>query len=63
MFSTLNEADLDFLEHSAVPWWQERDSKEWHRNLSSNARTHPHQPSKEMLNQCNYLTILPLHEN
>jgi len=60
MSSTLAEADLEFLERSTVPFWHERDSMEWHRNLSS--KTHPHQPSVEMLNQWNYLTMLPSHE-
>jgi len=62
MSSTLSEVDLDFLERSTVPFWHERDLKEWHRNLSSKTQTHPHQPSIEMLNQWNYLTILPSHE-
>lgn len=60
MSSILSEVDLDFLERSTVPFWHERDSREWHRNVSS--KTHPHEPSIEMLNQWNYLTLLPLHE-
>ena len=62
MSSILDQADLDFLEPSTVPFWHERDSMEWHRNLASRARTLPYNPSTEMLNQWNYLTMLPMHE-
>ena len=60
--STLSQDDLDFLERSTVPFWQERDSREWHRNLAHYKRTRPYEPSREMLHQWNYLTMLPVHE-
>ena len=34
MSSTLDDLDKNFLEPSEVPFWHERDSKEWHRNSS-----------------------------
>jgi hypothetical protein len=62
MASIIDKLDLEFLECSTVPFWHERDSMEWHRNLASRKRTNPYSPSIEMLNQWNYLTMLPSHE-
>ena len=63
MSSTLDEADLDFLERSseAVPFWDERDTMELNRNLVPLTQPpQPRQPSVEMFDRWNYLTMLPV---
>ena len=64
MSSSLGKADIDFLEHSTVPFWHERherDSFEWPRQQKVGGRRgHSYEPSNIMLGQWNYLTVFRL---